>query len=450
MKIAMLSPIAWRTPPRHYGPWELVVSLLTEGLVARGVDVTLFATMDSMTRGKLSGICPTPLEETPALLPRVWDALHISSLFERAEEFDLIHNHFDYLPLTYSGRIDTPVLTTIHGFSSPGILPVYRKYNGRVYYISISDADRSPDLDYLATIHHGIDLHDFTFQADPGDYLLFLGRMHHDKGAAEAVEIARKAGKKLLMAGPIQDPEYFETRIRPHLDHGQVQYLGSVGPEKRNSLLGGALALIHPIHFAEPFGLAVVEAMACGTPVIAFSRGSMSELIIPGKTGFLINDLEEAVDAVSQIGSIDRRDCRRRVEEHFTVDRMVEDYLRVYRMILNHQTSGSHRPWGFYEILSERENHKVKRITVYPGRRISYQKHRRRREHWNIIQGEGLVILDGREIRVGEGDWVDIPVNRAHRMENRGEGDLIFIEIQKGDYFGEDDIERLEDDYGRG
>ncbi len=205
MHIAMLAPIAWRTPPRHYGPWENVASLLTEGLVASGHEVTLFATADSQTSARLHAVCPRGYEEDRSLIPKVWECLHISELFEHADGYDLIHNNFDYLPLTYTGLTTTPVVTTIHGFSSPGILPVYKKYNPKVFYVAISDADRSPDLDYIKTIHHGIDIKQFDFQPVPDDYLLFFGRIHNDKGARQAIEIARACNKKLILAGIIQD-----------------------------------------------------------------------------------------------------------------------------------------------------------------------------------------------------------------------------------------------------
>ncbi|MBW1955076.1 MAG: glycosyltransferase family 4 protein [Deltaproteobacteria bacterium] len=333
MKIAMLSPIAWRTPPRHYGPWESVVSLLTEGLVDRGVDVTLFATGDSRTRGRLVSVCPKGYEEDPELLPKVWECLHISEVFERGDAFDLIHNHFDFLPLTYSAMTATPVLTTIHGFSSPKILPVYRKYNKKTFYTAISRADKHPDLDYIAVIHHGIDPTQFTFRPEPGAYLLFFGRIHPEKGTWECIEAARRTGMKLIIAGIIQDPDYFDRRVRPHLDDHRVVYAGHAGPEERDRLLGGAYALLHPIGFDEPFGLSVVESMACGTPVIAFARGSMPEIIEDGVTGFLVHGLDEMVHAVPKIQDLDRRRCRRRVEERFSVDRMVEDYIRVYEQI---------------------------------------------------------------------------------------------------------------------
>ena len=315
MKIAMLSPLSWRTPPRHYGPWENVVSLLTEQLVSMGVDVTLFATGDSLTRGTLAWVCERPWSEDLSINPKVWECLHIAEVFRRAEEFDLIHNQFDFLPLSYSGFTDTPIVTTIHGFSSSSILPVYQKYNDRTYYVAISEADKCGELDYIATIHHGIDLTQFSYQENAGDYLLFFGRIHPDKGVHEAIEVARRTGIPLVIAGIVQDEVYFKKRIEPHIDGSGVKYLGSVGPEKRQEVLSGALALLHLIQFDEPFGLSVVESMACGTPVIAYGRGAMSELIRDGSTGFLVADVTDAISAVGKIDSLDRHVCRRS-EEH--------------------------------------------------------------------------------------------------------------------------------------
>ena len=343
LRVAMIAPIAWRTPPRHYGPWESVVSLLTEGLVARGVEVTLFATADSVTAGRLHAVCKRGYEECDQIEPKVWECLHISEAFERAGEFDLIHNHFDFLPLTYSGLVDTPVLTTIHGFSSPRILPVYEKYNGRAFYVAISTADRSPGLDYIATVHHGIDLAAFTFQPGARDPLLFFGRIHPDKGAREAIEIAAAAGRRLIMAGVIQDVRYYEREVKPHLDGDRVTYVGSVGPQERDRLLGGAAALLHPISFAEPFGLSVIEAMACGTPVIAFNLGSMPELIQHGVNGYLVSGVDDAAECVAKLSEIDRSVCRRLVEQRFSSARMVEQYIEVYRRIVDRPRGAEHR-----------------------------------------------------------------------------------------------------------
>jgi len=332
MKIAILSPVAWRTPPRHYGPWEQVASNLTEGLVKEGLDVTLFATADSVTNAKLEAVISTGYEDDLQQDPKVVECLHISNLAERAAEFDLIHNHFDFLPLTYSRLISTPMVTTIHGFSSQKIIPVYKKYNSTCPYISISYADRSPELKYIANIYHGIDNANFTFNEHPDDYLLYFGRIHPDKGTAESIEIAKQSKHRLLIAGIIQDKNYFIEKVEPFLND-EIVFIGQAGPEKRNILLRNALALLHPINFQEPFGLSVAEAMLCGTPVIAFNKGSMPELIEDEKTGFLVNSVQEAVEAVSSINTINRHDCYAHASEKFSLKKMVKDYIAVYHKI---------------------------------------------------------------------------------------------------------------------
>jgi glycosyltransferase involved in cell wall biosynthesis len=334
LRVAILAPISWRVPPRQYGPWEQFASLLTEGLVKRGVDVTLFATADSVTSARLVGTAPTGYSEDPALHAKAWEGLHIAAVFERAEEFDLIHNSFDFLPLTYSGLVDTPVVTTIHGFSSERILPVFEKYNGRGYYVAISDADRHEKLDYVATIHHGIDLGEFDVEGESGDYLLFFGRIHPDKGTVEAIDVAERAGMPLTIAGIIQDRDYFERLVEPRIDGERVRYLGPIGPDRRGDLLGGARALLHLVNFDEPFGFSVVEAMACGTPVVASARGSMPEIVRDGENGFLVGSLGEAVAAVHASESLGRAAVRASVEQRFDVNRMVDDYLALYRRIV--------------------------------------------------------------------------------------------------------------------
>ena len=332
--MAVLAPVAWRVPPRHYGPWEQFASLLAEGLVARGVDVTLFASGDSETEGRLAAIVPRGYSENPEAEPKVSECLHIAHAFERAAEFDLIHNSFDFLPLTYSKLVETPVLTTIHGFSSPRILPVYQRYNESSAYVAISDADRHPSLDYLTTIHHGIDTESFSLGETPGGYLLFFGRIHADKGTAEAIDVAERTGIPLIIAGIVQDEQYFEERVKPRLEGDNVRYIGPVGPGERAELLGGAHALLHLIGFEEPFGYSVVESMACGTPVIAYPRGSMPELIEDGTDGFLVADIEGAVAAVERAEGVDRVHIRERAVARFGVARMIDAYLDAYRAVL--------------------------------------------------------------------------------------------------------------------
>ena len=334
MKVAILSPVVWRTPPRKYGPWEQVASNITEGLLEKGIDVTLFATGDSITKGKLDYIIEKPYGENPELDVKVCECLHISNLMESASEFDIIHNNYDFLPLTYSRLIKTPMVTTIHGFSSPKIIPVYKKYSDINYYVSISNSDRSPELNYIATIYNGINEKEFTFREKQGDYLLFFGRIHPEKGTYECIQIAKNTGMKLIISGLIQDEFYFKEKVEPYIDNENIVYVGNSGPEKRNELLGGAYALLHPVSFEEPFGLSVVESYFCGTPVIAYNRGSMPELIIDGKTGFLVSDINEAGESLKDVKNLNRKDCHTFAESNFTRSKMSGDYIEVYKRIL--------------------------------------------------------------------------------------------------------------------
>ena len=338
MKVAVLAPITWRTPPRNYGPWEQVASVLTEALVKEGIDVTLFATADSVTSAKLASVWEKPLGEYPADA-KVAECLHISNLMERAAEFDVIHNHFDFLPLTYSGLIHTPVITTIHGFSSEQIVPVFKKYNAHSHYVSISNSDRHAGLTYLDTVYNGLDEQQFSFGEGRGDYLLYFGRIHPHKGAYEAIQIAVQSGKKIILCGLIQDQSYFEEKVAPYLNDSSVVYLGNAAPQQRNRLLGDAIALLHPISFEEPFGLSVAEAMMCGTPVIAFNRGSMKELIIDGKTGCLVHTIAQAVAAVDTIANLCRCDCRKHAMNKFGSGVMAKNYINLYKHIVRKKNS---------------------------------------------------------------------------------------------------------------
>ncbi|CAN5431081.1 glycosyltransferase family 4 protein [soil metagenome] len=333
MKVALLGPVAWRTPPRHYGPWEQVTSLIAEGLVARGIDVTLFATLDSNTAAKLDGVCAHGYAEDDAMDGRIWEAMHVSHALARSGEFDLVHNHLDWLPLAFAAHAKAPLLTTIHGFSGRKILPAY--VNARATsFVAISDADRAPELDYVATVHHGIDLAALPFSATSGTALVAFGRIHPDKGTSDAIAIARRAGRPLILCGISQDADYFRSEVEPHIDGDRVAYLGSVGPIDRARILGSAAALLHPISFAEPFGLSVVEALACGTPVIAYPRGSMVEVVEDGVTGFLVEGVDAAVAAVERASRLDRAAIRAVAEKRFSTARMVDDYIAVYERVI--------------------------------------------------------------------------------------------------------------------
>lgn len=253
---------------------------------------------------------------------------------EKAESFDLIHNHYDFLPLTYSRLINTPMITTIHGFSSDKIIPVYKKYNPTSSYISISDADRHPELDYHRTIYHGIDSTKFKLNETKESFLLFYGRIHPDKGTLEAIEIAEKTGYPIKIAGLIQDRDYYDHKIRSGIDGKNVIYLGNLDQFEGNELLGKAKALLHPILFDEPFGLSVAEAMMCGTPVIAFDRGSMPELIPHGKTGYLVDKVSQAVEAVKSLNELDPSRCSAHAMGKFSIEKMVGEYIEVYEDVI--------------------------------------------------------------------------------------------------------------------
>ena len=340
-RLAVLAPISWPCPPRGYGPWEQVAFNVADGMHKRGLDVTLFATGNSQFDGKLASVIPVGLNEDPALNGEVYAALHIGELFRRAGDFDLIHNNLDWKPMTYAlGNQAPPLLTTIHGFSSPQILGAYYACAWRSFYTSISNADRDPGLSYLATTYNGIDPAQFTFREKPGEYLVALGRFHPEKGMHLAIEIAKRAGVRLKIAAIPQDEAYFREQIQPHVDGDRVQFLGAVEREARDELLSNALALVHMTTRPERFGLTMIEAMACGTPVLGAAMGSIPEIVVDGVTGFVCADVDAAVGRVPQLASLDRRACRARVEAEFTVDRMIDRYLAVYGRALEEKLPG--------------------------------------------------------------------------------------------------------------
>jgi len=335
LRLALLAPISWPTPPPGYGPWEQVASNIAEGMVRRGLDVTLFATGNSQTAGKLSSVVPVGVNEDPGLNGDVYGAIHTGKLFERAHEFDLIHNNFDWKPLTYALATKAPpMLTTIHGFSSPPILGAYYAAAHRSFFCSISDSDRDPGLNYVSTAYNGIDPDAFTFVDRAGDYLLYLARFHPEKGAHLAIEVAKRAGVRLKLAAIPQDVAYFKEFVEPHIDGDAVQFLGEVRGAQRDELLGGALALVHMTTRPERFGLTMIEAMACGTPVLGANMGSIPEIVVDGETGFLCDDVAAAVARVPQLASLSRRACRTRVETTFSSERMVDRYIAAYEIAL--------------------------------------------------------------------------------------------------------------------
>ena len=335
-KIAILGPVAWRTPPRAYGAWETVAGNIAEGLVARGFkNVTLFATKESVTKANLVGWLEKGYEEDKSQMPLVSTVYHIQKVMEKADQFDLIHNNFDFIPLAFLRLIKTPMLTTIHGFSDEDIKRVYRDHKD-TYYTSISDSDRDSELPYLATVYNGIDLSNLTFREKPGKNLVFYGRIHPDKGLHLAIEVAEKANIPMIVAGIIQDQPYFDECAK-HFDDKLIKFIGPVNPTQRNALLKEASCVIHLNTIPERFGLVMAESNATGVPVIAADLGSCREVIADGKTGFLVNNVDEAVEAVGKLDQINRADCRKHVEENFSIDCMARGYEKVYEEIFRRE-----------------------------------------------------------------------------------------------------------------
>ena len=339
MRIAQVAPLYEAVPPKLYGGTERVVSLLTEELVRRGHDVTLFASGDSVTSARLVAVTERALrlDITSRELLAAETIRQLDLVFANAGDFDLIHCHVDYLAYPFCRLVSTPTLHTVHGrLDLPYLEPVYRQFR-HVPLVSISDAQRKPlahlHLTWAGTVHHGLAPERFRFSPEPGDYLAFLGRLAPEKQPDVAIEIARRAGVPLRIAAKIDaaDREYFERVVAPLLDDPLVEFIGEIGDADKSAFLGGARALLFPIDWPEPFGLVMIEAMACGTPVIARPCGSVPEVLRPGVTGFIADSVSDLVDAVKRIDTIDRARCRREFEERFSVGRMVDDYEALYQ-----------------------------------------------------------------------------------------------------------------------
>jgi len=341
MRIAQIAPLWERVPPPAYGGTELVVSVLTDELVRRGHEVTLFATGDSVTLAHLEPICPEPLRLKGVLPPEgaVYEQIQLSHVFQQASKFDIIHSHVGYPALPYANLTKTPVVHTLHGIFTPLFEQIFVQHRNQ-HFVSISNSQRRPDLhlNYVATVYNAIATERFQFYPQPDEppYLAFLGRMSIEKGPHLAIAIAKATGIPLKMAGKIDfdNENFFKQEVAPHIDGEQIQFLGEADHAMKNDLMGRAIATLFPITWQEPFGLVMAESMASGTPVIAMNLGAAPEVIAHGKTGFLCDTVEACVAAVQQIHTIDRAACRAHVEAHFRVERMVDGYEAVYETIV--------------------------------------------------------------------------------------------------------------------
>ena len=347
MKIAQIAPLCERVPPTAYGGTEMIVSLLTEELVRRGHEVTLFASGDSQTSAHLESSCPRSLRQASPEEITVYQSLQLNRVFSQAAEFDLIHSHVGEVAFPYANLVKTPTLHTVH-IIRPHLEPLWldaREQN----FISISESQRRKDLqlNYAATVYNGIDTSRYPFRIQPDNppYLAFLGRMSPEKGPHLAIEIAKRTGWHLKIAGKIDpvDREFFAREIEPFIDGKQIEFLGELNHQQKCPLMGGAVATLFPITWQEPFGLVMAESMAVGTPVIAMALGSTPEVIEDGKTGFLGHSVEECIAALDRIQEIDRVACRDRVVAKFSVRRMVDDYEAVYQKLAKN-LNNHHRP----------------------------------------------------------------------------------------------------------
>lgn len=339
VRIAQVAPLYESVPPKYYGGTERVVSYLTEELVEQGHDVTLFASGDSVTAARLVAACRRSLRLDKSCIDQMaHHVVEIESVFRNASQFDIIHSHLDYLPFPLARRERTPVLTTVHGrLDLPDLVPLYREFS-EMPVVSISDAQREPLpwLNWQGTVYHGLPVNRYTFREEPGDYLAFLGRICPEKRVDTAIEIAKCTGMNLRIAAKVDrvDREYFSEVIRPLLDHPLVEYVGEIGEGEKDEFLGNAYALLFPIDWPEPFGLVMIEAMACGTPIIARCRGSVPEIMEEGVTGFICDSVEEAVRAVEEVAHLIRKRCRHAFEKRFTVTEMAQGYLAIYERLM--------------------------------------------------------------------------------------------------------------------
>ncbi len=369
MRIAQIAPLCERVPPAAYGGTELIVSLLTDELVLRGHEVTLFASGDSQTLAQLEPCCPKALRGEASLAEQsVYQTLQLNKVFAHADKFDLIHSHVDRAVFPYVNSVKTPVVHTIHGIIPPYTEPLWLDACQQ-NFISISNSQRCKDfgLNYLATIYNGIDVSTFPFHSQPDNppYLAFLGRISPEKGVDLAIEIALSLGWHLKIAGKVDpvDVDFFESRVKPFIDDWQIEFLGEVNHRQKCPLLGGAVATLFPITWEEPFGLVMAESMAVGTPVIAIAMGSTKEVIEDGKTGFLCNTIQECIDAVSRLGEIDRQACRDRVVANFSVKRMVDDYEAVYDKLLTEKSQQIMKNNGFKNLAINENSGSLARFT---------------------------------------------------------------------------------------
>lgn len=448
MRIAILAP-----SQRSYGflkPEERHAWDLYKGLAAHGIDVCLYPAFQKPVTD-----CPPcdshhEASELSIQANRIEEIITTTELFEMSCDFDLIHSHSRLLSLGYSRLVETPVMATIHCRPVQEALPLLEKCDSKTYYVSTSNSDRLPQLTYMGNVYNGIDVNSYPLRSrGPKETILFVGNLKPDNGIEDALEIARLSGHQLVLAGRVQDQGYIQRVGTQFSIRTKIVDIHKVDESQRASIYCEAKALLLPRGIDDPFRYAVLESLACGTPVISRYTDFLGEILTQEVNACWFESGGEALSALAKIASISPENCRASIGERFSTKAMVEAYAELYRKILRSHVKDERRPWGYFEVLSDALDHKVKRIGVYPGKRLSLQRHKLRSEHWFMVSGSGAVTLDGHVIRLLPGQCVEIPVGAKHRMENVGDEMVVFVETQTGTYFGEDDIERFEDDFGR-
>ena len=437
MRIAIIYPVADRPPTRAYAVWARSARAFSDVVHRSGVEV-----------------CPVPIRDsgrnTPSFRSGVVGAepaLQLTRLFGRASDFDLIHNLIGFGPLPYAGFVDTPLLSTVWRDTWRHAPDVFEEMNQRAYYVAPTELDRMQGLRYSATLPWGLDVQNIPFRANPDTHFAFLGALLPNAGVEQALELGRKANRTIVLVGGVENREYFDSCVAPFLGEN-VLHRHNPASLLSDSFVGRAAGIVHLGSAVGMQKLALLDAACRGTPIMAIDDDGTSCPKV-GITGYRYASVDAAIAGIEQLVALNREACRKYVVDECAHQQLVPSALDLYEEIVGRTSREDRRPWGYYKVLADELDHKVKRLVVHPGQRLSLQRHRRRSEHWYVIAGEAMVVAGGEEQLLTSGQSIEIPTRCWHRIRNHGTQNLTIIEVQTGEYFGEDDIERREDDYGR-
>lgn len=439
MRIAMLLPVADHPAARAYALWTRSARDVSEALVQRGVEVTAVPIQDA-----------GPLAPTYRVgVHGVESTLRLAHVFQNADDYDLIHDMVGFAALPFADFVTRPVLSTVWYEMWKHAASMYQEMDHRVFYMAPGERDRKNGLRYVETLPWGVPVKATPFHALADDHLVFVGSLRPKAGVEEAIEVAKRADRPMVLLGAVQDRVFFEREVAPHVDGDRVRHHDDPASPEADRLVGQAAAVVHVGGGAGMQQLALLDALGRGTPVIAIDDGHIPDFVKNGETGFRCASLESAAAAVQQVAGLPRKTCRDCILSQRAILEMIPSLVGLYERIIARARREEHRPWGYYVVLTDEPSHKVKRLVVYPGKRISLQRHRQRSEHWFVVEGEAQIIQEDEERRMFPGQSIEIPTGCLHRIRNPGTQNLTLIEVQTGEYFGEDDIERLEDDFGR-